>query len=760
MDMKTSNEGLSAKNGDLLEELKSFGLSFDEYQRLAQLLGRVPTRAEMALIGVMWSEHCCYKSSKRELKKLPTTGKRVLVKAGEENAGVVDLGNGWAVVFKIESHNHPSAVEPFQGAATGVGGIFRDIFTMGARPVCFMNSLRFGEIRAEKSTQASHNAFLLRHVVAGIAHYGNCVGVPTVGGELAFDSSYEGNPLVNVFCLGVVRVDQIQRGKAEGIGNPVFIAGSKTGRDGLKGAAFASRKLEEQKTEERYSVQIADPFMGRILMSACLELFQEPGVVVGIQDMGAAGLICSTSETAARAKRGMEINLDNVPVREADMQAEEILLSESQERMLLIIHKDKVDRAKAVFTKWGVPFTQIGQVIKEEKLCFYHRGRKAIEISPDLIVHQAPVYELPATEPLMTNPSLPPLEKIPQPIDYKAFLLAFAALPQNSSREWIYRQFDYLVGLHAIEGPGADAAVLRVILGNEPVRLAATLDGNGRYCGIDPYNGAKLAVAEAIRNLSVVGALPLGITDNLNFADPNNSLVYWQFKEAIRGIADACRFFDIPVTGGNVSFYNYSKEGAILPTPVIGAVGLIESDKPIPKLSFQRPGETIVLLGGWGEGLQGSLYLQEWLGITGNQLPWFHLEAEKKHNEVLRLLISEGLVSTAHDLSEGGLALALIESIGSGRKKLGCSIVFPTNRRLDELLFNEAGARTIVSVPKNKLSQVLCNCQHKGLEAVVIGEVLEDYVLKLHYGAESIELKGTEIEESWKNGLDALLSTT
>ncbi|QSR89264.1 phosphoribosylformylglycinamidine synthase subunit PurL [Methylacidiphilum caldifontis] len=740
-----------------IAEFQSFGLSEYEYKRLFLLLGRKPTAAELAIFGVMWSEHCCYKSSKKELRKLPSTGKRVLVKAGEENAGVVELEKGWAVVFKIESHNHPSAVEPFQGAATGVGGIFRDILTMGATPICFMNSLRFGDIRKEKSPHAAHNAFLLQNVVAGIAHYGNCVGVPTVGGELAFDQSYEGNPLVNVFCLGVVKVDQIQRGVARGIGNPVFIVGSKTGRDGLKGAAFASRKLEENKSEERPSVQIADPFMGRILMSACLELFQIPGVVVGIQDMGAAGIICSTSETAARAKTGMEINLDDVPLREEDMSAEEILLSESQERMLLIVNKDKEDVARAVFEKWAVPFNRIGEVIQEEKLRFYRWGKLALEISPELIVHKAPVYELQASEPPI-KASLS-LKGLPEPGDYGNLLREFCALPQNCSRHWIYSQFDYMVGLRTVEDPGLDAAVLRLFLEDKMIRLAITLDGNGRYCGIDPYRGAIMTVAEAVRNLAAVGAIPLGITDNLNFADPNDPFSYWQFKEAVRGIAEACQFFEIPVTGGNVSFYNFSQQSSILPTPVIGAVGLIETDKPLARLSFQQSGDLIVLLGGWGSGLEGSLYLQEWFGQRGGKLPSFSLEAEKKHNKLLYSLVSEGLASSIHDLSEGGLALALVECCVSGHKKLGFSVTFPEELRLDELLFNEAGARSIISLPRENLPSVVKIANSLGVELIVIGEVTENYSLSILHGKRTVEVKGIEIEKRWKNELLNILES-
>ncbi|QSR87807.1 phosphoribosylformylglycinamidine synthase subunit PurL [Candidatus Methylacidiphilum infernorum] len=744
------------ENGEeAIGEIQSFGLSIAEYNRLCLLLGRRPTPAEMAIFGVMWSEHCCYKSSKNELRKLPTLGKRVLVKAGEENAGVVELTEGWAVVFKIESHNHPSAVEPFQGAATGVGGIFRDILTMGAQPLCFMNSLRFGEIRKEKSPGANHNAFLLRHVVAGIAHYGNCVGVPTVGGELAFDKSYEDNPLVNVFCLGVVKTERIQRGVAQGIGNPVYIAGSKTGRDGLKGAAFASRKLEENKAEQRHSVQIADPFMGRILMSACLELFQIPGVVVGIQDMGAAGLICSTSETAARAKRGMEINLDEVPVREEDMSAEEILLSESQERMLLIISKDNEEVAKRVFDKWEVPFCRIGKVIQEEKLRFYRWGKLALEIAPELIVHKAPVYTLQAHEP--SHKDSLPSRRWPEPKDYKNLLIEFCSLPQNCSRKWIYSQFDYMVGLRTVEDPGSDCAVMRLFLEDKLIRLGLTLDGNGRYCGIDPYRGSMMAVAEALRNLAVVGAIPLGITDNLNFADPNDPFSYWQFKEAVRGIAEACRFFEIPVTGGNVSFYNFSKQSSILPTPVIGAVGLIETDKALAKMAFQNPGDVIVLLGGWGNGLEGSLYLQEYFGESGQKLPHFSLEAEKKHNELLYSLANEGIASSIHDLSEGGLGLALVECSVSGDKKLGFSISLPAELRLDELLFNEAGARSVVSLPRENLSSLLKIADDKGVQGIVLGEVTEEYFLKLRHGEQSIEIDGAEIEEEWEKGLEKIL---
>ncbi|WP_142525609.1 phosphoribosylformylglycinamidine synthase subunit PurL, partial [Methylacidimicrobium cyclopophantes] len=596
------------------------GLLPEEIRRIEEGLGRSPNAAELALFSVLWSEHCSYKNSKRELRKLPTQGPGVLVKAGEENAGALDIGDGWAVIFKIESHNHPSAVEPFQGAATGVGGILRDIYTMGARPICFLDSLRLGEIRGEDPT-AQRNRRLLRGIVGGIAHYGNCVGIPTVGGELVFDPSYNGNPLVNVFCAGVVRHDRIQKGAAVGVGNPVFVAGSLTGRDGLKGAAFASRLLGADSREDRPAVQVGDPFMGKILMEACLELFAHRELVVGVQDMGAAGIGCSTSETAARAGTGMAIDLDRVHLREPGMDAAEILLSESQERMLLILQKGREREAEEVFAKWGVPFRQIGTVSGDGLLRYRKNGKVAAELPARLLTEDAPVYEREAKISRASADGAPAARALSLPECLEPWV-RLASHPSLASKEWVWRQYDWMVGIGTVMGPGAaDAAVLRVFLDGKIKYLAATVDGNARYAALDPYEGGRAAVAEAVRNLSASGARPLGITDNLNFGDPYRPEAFGELRAAVEGIAEACRAFELPVTGGNVSLYNESPSGSILPTPVVAAVGQIDRKEGITPMGFRREGDLLLLLGGWGQGLSGSIYAWDLLGWRRGPAP-------------------------------------------------------------------------------------------------------------------------------------------
>src|SRR5438270_3217223 len=550
------------------EVVKEHGLTPKEFERIKKILRREPNLTELGIFSVMWSGHCSYKNSRKELKKFPTTGPKILVKAGEENAGVVDIGDGWAVCFKIESHNHPSAIEPFQGAATGVGGIIRDIFTMGARPEFSLNSLRFGPITGD-SPNVKTNRRLFSGVVAGIAHYGNCIGVPTIGGEIYFDESFEGNPLVNVFCLGVLRHDQLARGAARGVGNPVFYVGAETGRDGLAGAALASRELTEESKEDQSAVQVGDPFKEKLLLEACLELLARDAVA-GIQDMGAAGLTCSTCETASRGGTGIEIDLAKVPKREPGMTPYEILLSESQERMLIIAKRGKEKIVRDIFDKWDVPWAEIGRVTDDGMMRVRNNGSVAAEIPAKPLADEAPLYSREAKSP--TRAAVASLAALPK-IDNHQALRQLLRDPTIASKNWVYRQYDHTVRTGTIVKPGSDAAVFFVRYANKI--LAATSDCNSLYCALGPREGAKIAVAEAARNLTCSGAKPLAVTDNLNFGNPYKPENFWQLREAVEGAAEACRAFGTPVTGGNVSLYNESPAGVVDPTPTIGMVGLI-----------------------------------------------------------------------------------------------------------------------------------------------------------------------------------------
>src|SRR5262249_10140319 len=559
------------------ELVAKHGLTPEEFDRVKQILGREPNFTELGIFSVMWSEHCSYKSSKRELKKLPTTGAGILVKAGEENAGVVDIGDGWAIAFKMESHNHPSAIEPFQGAATGVGGIIRDIFTMGARPEFCLNSLRFGPITGDGPNVAA-NRRLFAGVVSGIAHYGNCIGIPTIGGEIYFDESFEGNPLVNVFCLGVLRHDQLARGAARGVGNPVFYVGAETGRDGLAGAAFASRELTEQSKEDRPAVQVGDPFKEKLLLEACLELVANDAVA-GIQDMGAAGLTCSTCETASRGGSGIEIDLAKVPKREPGMTPYEILLSESQERMLIIARRGKENLVREVFDKWDVPCAEIGRVTSDGMMRVRNNGAVAAEIPAKALAEEAPLYSRETSKPTAEIAERAELLKRISPSSVVNSLRQLLCDPTIASKNWVYRQYDHTVRTGTVVKPGSDAAVLFVRYANKI--LAATTDCNSTYCALDPREGGKIAVAEAARNLTCSGARPLAVTDCLNFGNPYKPENFWQIREAVEGVAEACRAFGTPVTGGNVSLYNESPLGVVDPTPTIAMVGLIDDEKHI-----------------------------------------------------------------------------------------------------------------------------------------------------------------------------------
>ncbi len=576
------------------ELVAKHGITPEEFSRIKDILKREPNFTELGIFSVMWSEHCSYKNSRLELRKFPTTGPRVLVKAGEENAGVIDIGDGWGVAFKMESHNHPSAVEPFQGAATGVGGILRDIFTMGARPVFLMDSLRFGDIRPGKPNAAA-NRRLLSGVVAGIAHYGNCIGVPTVGGEIYFDASYDGNPLVNVFCLGTLRTDEIRRGAATGAGNPVFYVGARTGRDGLAGAAFASRDLTEDSKADRPAVQVGDPFIEKLLLEACLELFQHPEAVVGVQDMGAAGLTCSTCETASRGNSGIEIDLALVPQREPGMTPYETMLSESQERMLIIVREGHEATVTKIFEKWDLPCALIGRVTDDGFMRVKNHGVTVAEIPAKQLADEAPLYKREARRPAdLDEKQKLDLASIPE-ADPQEVLGKLLATPDLASKRWVYRQYDHMVRAGTVIAPGSDAAVVRIPTGETSgvpawKYLAASVDCNAHYVALEPRLGALIAVAECARNLAMTGAEPLALTDNLNFGNPHNPENFYQLQQAVDGLAEGCRAFGIPVTGGNVSLYNQSPAGPIDPTPTVGIVGIIRDAKHITPSHFQNQG--------------------------------------------------------------------------------------------------------------------------------------------------------------------------
>ena len=664
----------------------------------------------------MWSEHCSYKNSRIELRKFPTDGERVLVKAGEENAGVIDVGDGWGVAFKMESHNHPSAIEPFQGAATGVGGIIRDIFTMGARPVFSLNSLRFGPIQGD-SDAARANRRLFTGVVEGIAHYGNCIGIPTIGGEIYFDESYQGNPLVNVFCLGVLRHEEIARGAARGIGNPVFYVGAETGRDGLAGAAFASRDLTEESREDRPAVQVGDPFKEKLLLEACLELLATDAVA-GIQDMGAAGLTCSTCETASRGGSGVEIDLNLVPQREPGMTPYEILLSESQERMLIIVKAGREAEVQAIFDKWDLPCARIG-VVRDDGMMRVRVGdRVAAEIPARMLADEAPLYRREAR----ARPAEPVLDlaTVPQ-ADPHAALLQLLAHPTIASKHWVYRQYDHMVRTGTMVAPGSDAAVFYVREADKI--LAATSDCNALYCRLDPREGARIAVAEAARNLACSGAVPLAVTDNLNFGNPHKPENFWQLRECVEGLAEMCRAFGTPVTGGNVSLYNESPAGGIDPTPTVGMVGLIEDQSHIVTQGFKQSGDAILLLGGLGDELGGSQYLAVVHGRKEGLPPRLDVQRELALHDALRTLGRAGLLRSAHDCSEGGLAVALAECCVSGADRIGAQVALDVSGRPDVGLFNETQSRVVISVRETDADTTLAQLDALGVLAWRLGRV-------------------------------------
>ncbi len=740
------------------DSISQHGLSMEEYEKILSLLGRQPSIEELGVFSVMWSEHCSYKNSRLELKKFPTDGPKVLVKAGEENAGVLDLGDGWAIAFKIESHNHPSALEPFQGAATGVGGIIRDIFTMGARPLFLMNSLRFGSITGN-SQRAAENRRLFAGVVAGIGHYGNSIGIPTIGGEIYFDESYHGNPLVNAFSLGVLKQDQIARGAARGVGNLIFYVGAQTGRDGLAGAAFASRELTEESKADRPAVQVGDPFREKLLLEACLELLAT-GSVVGIQDMGAAGLTCSTAETASRGGTGVDIDLELVPKRSDDLTSYELLLSESQERMLVIVEEGKEASIERIFKKWELPYAFLGRVTGDGKMKVRRGSQVVVDIPAEALTQEAPLYRReaaswkpPAPLDLQTVPLADPLLVLHELLSY----------PSIACKRWVWSQYDQTVGNGTVVSAGSDAAVFYVREANK--FLAATSDCNAIYCSLDPYEGAKIAVAEAARNLACSGALPLGATDNLNFGNPYKPVSFFQLRAAIEGIAEGCRAFDIPVTGGNVSLYNESPLSSIDPTPTVALVGFIQSPEEITLQHFREPGDIIFLLGAIGSELGGSHYLLVSHKRKEGLPPRVDLGHEKAIHDQLRLLVRLGLVRSAHDCAEGGLAVALAEScFGSSRalseaaELLGATIDLGNeDLRPDVALFNESQSRLLFSISPHTLTQVEEHLIASGLPFTRLGVVTREPKLSIQLKEKKYQWSTGALYQSWSTSLATIM---
>jgi phosphoribosylformylglycinamidine synthase len=734
------------------EVIAKHGITPEEYERIKSILGREPNFTEVGIFSVMWSEHCSYKNTRLQLKKFPTTGERVLVKAGEENAGVIDIGDGWAVAFKMESHNHPSAIEPFQGAATGVGGIIRDIFTMGARPVFSLNSLRFGPIHGD-SLQAKTNRRLFAGVVAGIAHYGNCIGIPTIGGEVYFDESYNGNPLVNVFCLGVLKHEQIARGAAKGVGNPVFYVGAETGRDGLAGAAFASRDLTEESKQDRPAVQVGDPFREKLLLEACLELLATDAVA-GIQDMGAAGLTCSTCETASRGGTGVEIDLAKVPKRETGMIPYEILLSESQERMLIIVKKGQEQVVKDIFEKWDLPYAEVGEVKDDGMMRVLDEGQLAAEIPARKLADDAPVYE----REQKSRPAPAPIDPASLPVvDVRETLLKLLADPSIASKQWVWRQYDHMVRAGTCVLPGSDASVFLIREANKI--LAATSDCNSLYCALEPKNGARIAVAEAARNLACTGAVPLAVTDNLNFGNPHNPENFWQLAECVDGLAEGCREFNTPVTGGNVSLYNQSPAGAIDPTPTVGMVGLIERDTHITTSSFKDEGDAIILIGEVGDELGASHFLKVAHNQKAGRVPVLDYAKEKAVQEAVRSLIRSRLVKSAHDCSEGGLAVALAESCVTSRETpIGATVTIPgdANSRPEVLLFNESQSRIIITTKGTNAAVVLSLLEWRGVPARKLGTV-RGADLKITAAGSDFTWPTAELERAWAGSIPSVM---
>jgi phosphoribosylformylglycinamidine synthase len=731
------------------ELIEQHQLTPAEYDKIVSLLGREPSYTELGVFSVMWSEHCSYKSSRIHLKKLPTRGKHVVQGPGE-NAGIIGIGGGWVVAFKIESHNHPSYIEPFQGAATGVGGILRDIFTMGARPIAVMDSLRFGPPAG--SPVSGHNLRILAGVVGGIAHYGNCFGVPTVGGECVFEDCYSANPLVNVFALGVCKEDEIFYARASGIGNPVIYVGAKTGRDGIHGASMASAEFTEESKQKRPNVQVGDPFLEKLLLEACLEAMKT-GAIVAIQDMGAAGLTSSSCEMGSRGGVGIDLDLDLVPQRESGMTAYEMLLSESQERMLLVAEKGREDEVFRVFRKWGLDAVTIGFVTEGDQLRIRHHGKLVAEIPNPALADEAPRYDRPHNaKPFRKAPLEAPV--IPASKDLNADLVRLVGSPDLCSKRWIWEQYDYTVRTNTISGPGSDAAVVRVK--ETETSIAMSLDGNGRYCFLDPREGAKLAVAECCRNLATTGAVPVAATNNLNFGNPERPEIMAQLVEAIEGIAEACAFFEAPITGGNVSLYNETLGEGIYPTPVLGIIGLMKTAIPAP-VRFHGEGSKILLVGGFGEMDDTRFGGSEYAKVVLNQLwglpPRLDMDYEKRVHDAVREILAAGLAESAHDLSDGGLAVALSECC---TPSTGADVTIAGAGRPEFALFGESPSRVLVtSRNPDRVREIALFYR---VECPAIGVTMKE---RLRIGNERsmwIDIPVSELKQSFENGLPNLLS--
>jgi len=728
------------------ELVKAHGLSEEEYNKIKDILGREPNFTELGIFSAMWSEHCSYKSSKPVLRLFPTSGKNILVKAGEENAGVIDIGDNLAVVMKAESHNHPSAVEPFQGASTGVGGVLRDIFTMGARPIALLSFLRFGRLDSE------HNRHLFTEVVRGSTTYGNSVGIPTVGGEVYFDETYEGNPLVNVMCVGVVNKDELIKAKASGVGNLVLYMGADTGRDGLGGASFASRDLTDDSDRETSAVAVGDPLRGKLLLEACLELLRT-GAVVGMQDMGAAGLTSSSSEMASRGGCGVEIDISLVPRREEGMIPYEVMLSESQERMLLVVKKEKKKLIRKIFDKRDLHAVSIGRVTSDGFFRVLDKGRIVAEIPAKSLVEEAPVYIREEKEPAYLKKIKDfNISAIPEPKDYNDILKRLLASPSISSKQWVYEQYNPMVRTDTILQPGANCALIQ-IKGTKKA-IALTTGGNGSYCYLNPYEGGKIAVAEAARNVVCAGARPLAITNCLNFGNPTKPAVFWQFKKCVEGMAEACRILETPVTGGNVSFYNENPTGAIDPTPMVGMLGLLEDIDLRCRPNFKEEGDIIVLLGECSQELGGSEYLRVVHSFKGGSSPQVNLEREKAVQKACLEAIRAGLVSSAHDCSEGGLAVALAECCFSESKsKIGAVIEHLSPFRTDALLFGETQSRIIISCHPKDFTQLKNIAQKNKAPLLKLGEVRGARLIIKKDKAPLVDMPIDDLEERWKEGL-------
>lgn len=725
---------------------QQMGVSDSEYDLIVSFMGRQPNYTEIGVFSVMWSEHCAYKNSKPLLRRFPTTGERVLMGPGE-GAGIVDIGDNQAVVFKIESHNHPSAVEPFQGAATGVGGIIRDIFSMGARPIATLNSLRFGKLESDRVK------YLFEHVVSGIAGYGNCIGIPTVGGEVMFDESYDGNPLVNAMCVGLIDHDKIQRGVAKGVGNPVFYVGPPTGRDGIHGATFASVELTEESESKRTAVQVGDPFMEKLVMESCLELI-DSGIVLGIQDMGAAGLTCSSAEMASKAGNGLELYLDQVPQREEGMTPYEMMLSESQERMLFVVEPKDEAQAMEIFERWGVICAKVGKVTDDGRLKLYHHGEVVGDMPVNALVDECPVYNKPSAVPeyYIENGKIDTL-RYEEVSDLTGALKTVLSSPTVSSKAWVYNQYDYMVRTSTAVRPGSDAAVVTVH--GTRKGLAMTTDCNGRYVYLDPEVGGKIAVSEAARNIVCSGAEPLAITDNLNFGSPEKPDIFWQMEKSVDGMAEACNVLGTPVIGGNVSMYNENAKGAIYPTPVVGMVGLVHDTDHITTQGFKNEGDVILLLGDTFAELGGSEFQYAVHGVTEGRPPKLDLATEKALQDAVLGAIQKGLVASAHDLSEGGLAVALAESCISGGK--GARVSMTTELRKDHALFSESQSRILLTATKENAEALEAFVNNSGVPVQVIGQVTGGNLTVELNGTSAVDESVAVLKQVWEDVIPCLM---